>query len=47
MGTDIHGVFQRRTETGWEDVEHQYSEDRHYALFAWLGDVRFVFGFDS
>ena len=45
MGTDIHVVFQKRTPEGWEDVPHNYSEDRHYFLFAWLGDVRNGFGF--
>lgn len=45
MGADIHGVFQRKTETGWEDVESKYDEGRHYALFAWLGNVRNGFGF--
>ncbi len=45
MGTDIHGIFQRRTEAGWEDVETKYEETRHYALFAWLGNVRNGRGF--
>jgi hypothetical protein len=45
MGTDIHGVFQRKTDKGWEDVTSNYGEERHSALFAWLGDVRNGFGF--
>lgn len=45
MGTDIHGIFQKRTEEGWEDVETEYDERRHYALFAWLGNVRNGRGF--
>ena len=45
MGTDIHGVFQKRTSNGWEDVESKYEEERHYALFAWIGNVRNGFGF--
>ena len=46
MGTDIHGVFQKRNKNGtWEDVPHKYSENRHYSLFAWLGDVRNGTGF--
>jgi hypothetical protein len=40
MGTDIHGVFQKRTENGWQDIPHNYDEGRHYTLFAWLGNVR-------
>jgi len=45
MGTDIHGVFQKKTPEGWEDIPSEYSEDRHYLLFAWLGNVRNGFGF--
>lgn len=45
MGTDIHGVFQKKTADGWKSVASNYYEDRHYALFAWLGDVRNGFGF--
>lgn len=45
MGTDIHGIFQKRTGNTWEDVTSEYSEGRHYMLFAWLGDVRNGFGF--
>ena len=45
MGTDIHGVFQRRTATGWEDVECNWEQNRHYQLFAALADVRNGYGF--
>lgn len=45
MGTDIHGVFQKKTEQGWEDVPTNYEFHRHYMLFAWLGGVRNGFGF--
>ena len=45
MGTDIHSVFQKRTENGWEDVGTNYDEPRHYVLFAWIGDVRNGYGF--
>lgn len=45
MGTDVHSVFQKKTDSGWEDVESSYSEDRHYVLFAWIGNVRNGFGF--
>ena len=45
MGTDIHSVFQKRTDSGWEDVESNYSQDRCYALFARLGNVRNGHGF--
>ena len=47
MGTDIHGVFQRRlpdTDT-WEDIPHEYEMNRHYQLFAVLAGVRNGFGF--
>ena len=45
MGTDIHGIFQKKVGDKWEDVESLYKQDRHYILFAWLGDVRNGFGF--
>lgn len=45
MGTDIHGVFQRRTEHGWETVPSEYDEGRHYQLFAVLAGVRNGRGF--
>lgn len=45
MGTDVHSVFQKKTPAGWEDVESKYDEGRHYALFAWIGNVRNGFGF--
>lgn len=45
MGCDIHSVFQKKVATGWEDVESKYPDERHYALFAWIGNVRNGFGF--
>jgi hypothetical protein len=47
MGTDIHGVWQKKTEVGWEDVPSLYEQERHYALFAWLGNVRNGFWFSG
>lgn len=44
MGTDIHAVFQKKTDGGWEDVKSEYDEGRHYLLFAWLGGVRNGYG---
>lgn len=46
MGTDIHAVFQKQLPDGrWEDVESEYSEGRHYQLFAVLAGVRNGTGF--
>lgn len=45
MGCDIHGVFQKRTADGWQDVPTTYEEGRHYFLFAVLAGVRNGFGF--
>ncbi len=45
MGTDIHGVFQSKRSGKWVSVPTKYSFDRHYALFAWLGDIRNGHGF--
>lgn len=45
MGTDIHGVFQRRTHNGWEDVPSKYDFGRHYFLFGILANVRNGTGF--
>lgn len=47
MGTDIHGVFQRKDKTTgkWEDIPSKYEQDRHYQLFAVLANVRNGFGF--
>ncbi len=47
MGTDIHGVFQRRnpTTSTWEDIASDYEQHRHYQLFAVLAGVRNGFGF--
>ncbi len=46
MGTDIHGVFQRRDKsTGkWCDVPSDYQQKRHYQLFAVLAGVRNGYG---
>jgi hypothetical protein len=41
MGTDIHTIFQAKDkDNNWYDIPHNYNEDRHYSLFAWLADVR-------
>ena len=45
MGTDFHGVFQRRTAGGWADIPTKYDGDRHYQLFAVLAGVRNGYGF--
>lgn len=45
MGTDIHGVWQKKTQTGWEDIASNYNENRHYQLFSILAGVRNGFGF--
>lgn len=45
MGTDIHTVFQKKTPNGWEDIPHNYEEERHYFLFSWLAGVRNGYGF--
>jgi len=47
MGTDIHGVFQRKDKqtSKWYDIASNYKQDRHYQLFAVLAGVRNGFGF--
>lgn len=45
MGTDIHGIWQKKVEGGWIDVESNWDQGRHYLLFAWLGGVRNGHGF--
>jgi hypothetical protein len=45
MGTDIHGVFQKRAGNEWVDIPHNYDHGRDYYLFAILADVRNGFGF--
>lgn len=40
MGTDIHTIFQAKQNNEWYDIPHNYNEQRHYSLFAWLADVR-------
>jgi len=46
MGTDIHAVIQAKKDGKWVDVPSTWEQNRHYMLFAWLGDVRngYVFG---
>jgi len=45
MGTDIHGVAQRRTAAGWQDVPSSSWHHRDYQLFAALAGVRNGRGF--
>lgn len=45
MGTDIHGVWQKKTQTGWEDINSNYEQQRHYQLFSILAGVRNGIGF--
>lgn len=45
MGSDIHGVFQKRTADGWVDIPSGYEQERHYQLFAVLAGVRNGVGF--
>ena len=45
MGTDIHGVMQAKVNDKWQDIPHNYPGNRHYMMFAWLGNVRNGFGF--
>lgn len=46
MGTDIHGVFQRRISSGWKVVPTiEWNMNRHYQLFAVLAGVRNGVGF--
>lgn len=46
MGTDIHCLWQKRNNDGtYTDVPSTYEENRHYYLFAWLGNVRNGYGF--
>lgn len=45
MGTDIHTVWQVKLGNVWRETPHNYSEDRHYRLFAWLANVRNGYGF--
>ena len=45
MGTDIHGVFQRREGESWVDISSDYAQNRHYQLFAVLAGVRNGSGF--
>lgn len=45
MGTDIHGIMQKRVNDQWEDIHFNFGEDRHYQLFAVLAGVRNGYGF--
>lgn len=45
MGTDIHGVWQKKTIQGWENIESAYQQSRHYQLFAVLAGIRNGTGF--
>lgn len=47
MGTDIHGVWQRRNQKNkvWEDVPCEWDQSRDYQLFAVLAGVRNGTGF--
>lgn len=45
MGTDIHGIWQKKINEGWKDIPSEYTQDRHYQLFAVLAGVRNGYGF--
>jgi len=45
MGCDIHGIFQAKKNGQWINLVSSYDQDRDYALFAWLGNVRNGSGF--
>ena len=45
MGTDIHGVWQKKVADKWEDISSNYEQERHYQLFAVLAGVRNGYGF--
>lgn len=45
MGTDVHAVFQKPADKGWERIESKWEQSRHYFLFSWLADVRNGYGF--
>ena len=40
MGCNIHTVWQKKVGDSWVDIESEYEENRHYALFAVLAGVR-------
>lgn len=46
MGTDVHAIWQKKTENGWEDIYSNWDQDRDYLLFAVLADVRNGMVFD-
>ena len=33
MGCDIHGVFERKIDEGWEAIPSEFEWERHYTLF--------------
>jgi len=45
MGTDIHSMLQAKKNNEWIDIKSPLEDNRHYLLFAWLGNVRNGFGF--
>jgi len=42
MGLDICGVFQRKEADRWIDVASNYTRDRDYELYSWLGAFRYT-----
>ncbi len=51
MGCDIHLCFEKKNKQGiWEEIEIDeriLPDDRHYALFSFLADVRNYWGVDG
>ena len=47
MGCNIHTQFQKKTPDGWENIETQYQEGRHYQLFAVLADACNCYGVEG
>ena len=46
MGTDIHGMIQKKNKQGkWEIAEDNFLSLRHYSLFSVMGNVRNGYGF--
>ncbi|EOY5692355.1 hypothetical protein ACP7OL_004607 [Salmonella enterica subsp. enterica] len=37
MGAEIHFSFQKQNSDGWKSISSNFSGDRSYQLFAWLG----------
>jgi hypothetical protein len=40
MGTDVHVTAQKRVNGEWVDVPTVFMDDRNYAAFGWLANVR-------